>query len=156
MCKQQNISGHVFTSACLSQADRLADLRERFIAVHDVLSSRGTVRQHRSRPLRAKLVLSCPKVAVLLLLPKDTLCIPLAHPRRTSPSPAASRTTSFEERNCDVLEVSVHHIQWQAQAGSERAARVQSGTGPLSFEVRCRNTVVSSVANTANRLVDEA
>ena len=78
--------------------------------MYRILGARGQVRQKRSRPMRARLMFSCPKVSIVL--------------ESINAEPATLFEVAMQQLECSVL------------AGSQKSRQLQSGTGPLQIDVR--------------------
>lgn len=88
------------------------EVAEKLDAVYHVLGARGKIRQKRSRPLRAQLSVSCPKVSVIL-----------------------ETGTQGQET---LFEVAAHDLNCTLLAGSNNTRQLQSGAGPISADVSVR------------------
>lgn len=78
-------------------------------AVYHVMGARGKVRQKRSRPMRARLTVRCPKTAIRL------------------------ETGTHSNPMC--FQAAMHKLDLQLVAGSQQLQQLQSGAGPISIEV---------------------
>ena len=94
-----------------AQADAREELADKLEALYRVMGARGKVRQKRSRPLRAQLVVSCPKAAIAL----------------ETGTPGAPR----------LFEVALHQLDCTLLAGSQNSRQLQSGAGPIAIDVSC-------------------
>ena len=87
-------------------------------SVYQIMGAKGRVRQKRSRPLRAKLTVRCPKFAI--------------------------RLETGTESSPMCFEAAMHKLDLQLLAGSQQHQQLQSGAGPISIEVKLLQLITPS------------
>jgi len=90
-------------------------------AVCAILRAQGTIRStRRSRPLRSRVSVACPRLAVVLQAPDAA---------------AADCGGDAGDRGMLLFEASLHHVASTLAVGATAGEQLQSGAGPLTFEV---------------------